>query len=111
MGEICSVCFEESGLLLSSPVDGKMVCEDCLKRDKLGVPRDKYSSGNRDDLCFAKIYGLTQKEAETKAKRYYARYPVQGYSTHTRHSDWLDHLPGCKTRIFYIHVSRWHSCD
>lgn len=111
MSEICDVCYSQSGQLRSSHLDDKMLCHDCVEREDLGIPRDEYSSGHSDNKCWAKIYGRTEEGARAKAKRYYGSYPVQGYSTHTHHCDWLDNLPGAKVRIFYIRISRWHSCD
>jgi hypothetical protein len=110
MGEICSVCFEESGLLLISPVDEKMVCEDCLKRDELGVPRDRYSSGHSDDRCWAKVYGLTEDNAMAKAKRYIDRYPPQGYNTNISWQGWLTN-ENTGTKYYHVQLRRWHSCD
>ena len=104
MGEICDVCFGESGLLLRSSLDGKMLCKDCLDRETLGVPRNEYSSGNRDDQCWAKIYGRTEEEAEAKKRKYFDTYPTRGYSTNVHSRGWL-------SGYYYILIDRWHSCD
>lgn len=104
MGEICGVCFQGSSLLLRSNLDGKMLCEDCFHRERLGVPRNEYSSGNRDDECWARIYGRTKEEAEEKKRKYFASYPARGYNTHIYSEGWLN-------GYYYILIDRWHSCD
>jgi len=104
MGEICSVCFKESSLLLNSALDSKMICSDCQGRERLGIPRDEYSSGNRDDQCWAKLYGCTKEEADKKREKYFDTYPTRGYNTHTHSEGWLN-------GYYYILIDRWHSCD
>jgi hypothetical protein len=71
----------------------------------MSIPEDQYSSGNRDDKCWAKVYGKTKEEAEAKMKDYFARYPIMGYSTSIASQGW--HEDG----YYYYYIKRWHSCD
>lgn len=74
------------------------------------IPKDEYSSGHRDDRCWAKVYGSTEEEAMLKAKKYLGSYPPQGYNTNISWQGWLeDNKTG--TKYYHIMLRRWHSCD
>lgn len=69
------------------------------------LPEDEYSSGNRDMDCWAKVYGKTEDEAMTKARRYLNCYPPRGYNTEIA---WKGRL---SNGVYMVHLKRWHSCD
>lgn len=85
----------------------KMCDQEKLDRP-LDRPADKYSSGNNDYQCWAKIYGKTKKEANAKRKEYFASYPTRGYNTITEWEGWVISK---EKRYYFIRMSRWHSCD
>ena len=68
------------------------------------IPIDEYSSGNRDDQCWAKVYGRTKKQAEHKKDSYFSLYPTFGYNTRVTQEGWSN-------GYYYIFMDRWHSCD
>jgi hypothetical protein len=74
------------------------------------IPDDQYSSGNRDDQCWAKLYAFTKEEANEKRQAYLGRYPIMGYSTRTDWEGWITDKPSLK-KYYCIRMSRWHSCD
>lgn len=75
----------------------------CSEEEKM-IPKDECSSGNRDDECWAKVYGKTKAEVERKIRVYFDMYPVQGYSTTVDKR-------GYHEGYYYAFISRWHSCD
>lgn len=75
------------------------------------IPKDEYSSGNRDDECWAKVYGKTKKEAEKKRQEYFDTYPTMGYNTRTAYEGWVLSTDKTHVKWYYILIRRWHSCD
>jgi len=73
------------------------------------IPKDEYSSGNSDDVCWCKLYGSTQKEVDAKEDKYLRLYPPQGYNTKTTTKDITTSRDG--TKYYRIYMTRWHSCD
>lgn len=74
------------------------------------IPKDEYSSGNRDDQCWAKLYGFDKEDADKKRQKYLSNYPVFGYNTKTAWEGWIKDNNSGK-RYYHIRMSRWHSCD
>ena len=76
------------------------------------IPKDEYSSGNRDDKCYARLYGKTKEEADAKREEYLATYPTCGYSTRAAYEGWeLAFKTKTKENCYYILMRRCHSCD
>lgn len=71
----------------------------------MDIPKDQFSSGQRDMDCWAKVYGTTEGEAMAKAKKYLSCYPVRGYNTEIA---WKGQL---ENGAYMVHLKRWHSCD
>jgi len=74
--------------------------------EKMKIPKDQISSGNRDSKCWAKFYGKTEEEVGEKIQRYFCQYPSEGYATRIAVGP-KKHLSG----YWYCRMKRWHSCD
>jgi hypothetical protein len=68
------------------------------------MPKDEFSSGHRDDQCWAKLYAKTREELQGKIDSYFGSYPTFGYNTKV---DVINEMDG----YYCAHMSRWHSCD
>lgn len=79
--------------------------------EKVFVPGDRYSSGNTDRECWAKLYGETEKIAKEKQHKYFEEFTPGGYGTTVRFSDWVYDEANGGVYYYYIHLTRMHSCD
>lgn len=70
------------------------------------IPKDEYSSGNRDCDCWANLYGKTPEEVQEKIEDYFNSFPPQGYGTRV-----VLPIRLVEEGYFFARVARWHSCD
>lgn len=78
-----------------------------MARPGFPVPDDIVPSGSgRRDWVNCVFYGETTDEVIKKRADYFAKYPPQGYDTHTEGS--IDRHPD---GYYLVRVQRWASCD
>lgn len=80
-----------------------------IRYDQRGRPQDRVSTGNRDDLCYAQFFSTKKSETLKKKNEYLKRYPTFGYSTQVSSAKWI--IARDAKDYYYIHLTRWHSCD